>query len=158
VSPGSADILGGLSAIVALADGALGGIPPLPRVLLWGGAGGAASMGLYALISPQRRLGDLADQIRAARAAVLAYDGPFSGALPLLRRQIGLSLRHTGLTLLPTLAAALPVIALAIGLAARFGDAPLIAGAPRWRGGWEAPFIAGAFASSLALKLGFRIR
>lgn len=157
MSPALAGVLDFPAAAVALADGALDVLPPLPRVLLWGLLCGAASMGLYALVSPQRRLAETAAAARAARAALLAHDGEFSAALPLLRRQIALSLRHTGLTLLPTLVAALPVVFVAIGLAARFGDAPLVGGAPRWLGGWEAPFIGGAFASSLALKLGLRI-
>jgi hypothetical protein len=157
VIPAAGGLLDLPAAIVAGADGALAFIPPVPRVLLWGLACGAAAMGLYALVSPQRRLAELSSQARAARAAVRAYDGAFSGALPLLSRQISLSLRHTGLTLLPTLAAALPVLLAATGLAARFGDTPLLGGTPRWLGGWEAPFLLGAFASSLAMKLGLRI-
>ena len=129
----------------------------LALVLLLGAACGAASMGIYALVSPQRRLKEIKEQVRAARAALLAFDGEFSGAMPLMRRQIGLSFRHLGLTLLPTVAAALPVVGAAFWLASRHGDTLLVAGAPRWAGGWEAPFVAAVFVASLTIKLVWRI-
>jgi hypothetical protein len=132
-------------------------VGPLALVVLLGAGCGAASMGLYALVSPQRRLGELKDLVREARGALLAYEGDFAGAWPLMRRQIALSFRHLGLTLLPTLVAALPVVGAAFWLAGRHGDAILVTGAPRWAGGWEAPFIAAAFAASLAIKLRWRI-
>lgn len=126
-------------------------------VLLAGAGCGAASMGIYALVSPQRRLAEVKEQARAARAALLAYDGDFPGAWPLMRRQLALSFGHLALTLPPTLLAALPVVGAAFWLAGRYGDSLLVAGAPRWAGGWEAPFVAGAFVASLAVKRRWRI-
>ena len=143
--------------LVGAVDGWLAPIPPYLRLLLWGAATGALSMGLYALLSPQRRLAELKGQVREIRAKLNAYDGEFAGAMPLLRSQIGLSLRHLGLTIGPALVAAAPMIAVLVWAAGAFGDQLLLAGAPRWIGGWEAPYLLAALASSVAVKLGFRI-
>lgn len=144
-------------AAIGAADGLLAAIPALPRLALWGLVSGAVSMGLYAAVSPQRRLAELKDQVRAVRAELNAYDGEFAGAMPLLRRQIGLSFHHLGLTIGPALLAAAPMIAVLVWAAGRFADTTVIAGAPRWAGGWELPLIGGAFVSSVAVKVGFKV-
>ncbi len=143
--------------LVGAVDGWLAPLPPYARLALWGAATGALSMGLYALLSPQRRLAELKGQVREIRAKLNAYDGELAGAMPLLRSQIALSLRHLGLTIGPALVAAAPMLAVLAWAAGTFGGETLLAGAPRWLGGWEAPFLAAALASSVAVKVGFRI-
>jgi hypothetical protein len=144
--------------LVGAVDGWMGGLPAFVRLLVWGAATGALSMGLYALLSPQRRLAELKEQVRAVRVQLNGYDGEFAGAMPLLRRQITLSLRHLGLTIGPALVAAAPMLAVLAWAAGRFAGVTLIAGAHRWLGGWEAPFLASALVSSVAVKVGFRIQ
>jgi hypothetical protein len=105
-------------------------LPALVRVLVWAAVGSAGSMALYALLSPQRRLAAVKLAISEAQAGVDAYAGDFRGALPLLKRQIGLSLRHVGLTLVPAVVGSLPVLFLLPFLALRFGWTPPEPGTP----------------------------
>lgn len=105
-------------------------LPDLARILIWAALGSAASMALYAVLSPQRRLVAIKARIRESQARVQAYSGDFQGALPLLRSQIALSLRHVGLTLLPAVAGSLPVLFLIPWLALRFGWALPAPGTP----------------------------
>lgn len=96
-------------------------LPELVRLLFWAAIGSVASMSLYALLSPQRRLAEIKVRIRESQAGVQAYSGGFRGALPLLKRQIGLNFRHVGLTLAPAVVGSLPVLFLLPWLALRFG-------------------------------------
>ena len=140
-------------------DGALAFLPALVRALLWGAVGGGASMGIYAIVSPQRRLRELKGAVRTARSEVFAHDGGFEEGIVLLRRQLGLSLRVLALTLVPVALASIPVLLLMVGMSSRFsGQAALISGVPPWIGEWEAPFFGALFATSVALKAGFRIQ
>jgi len=144
-------------ALIGAVDARIAALPVLARLALWGFGSGALSMGLYAAISPQRRLAELKGQVRAVRAELNGYDGEFADAMPLLRRQIALSFRHLGLTIGPALLAAAPMIAVLAWAAGSFGDTTVIAGLPRWLGGWEAPFLTAALVSSVAVKVGFRV-
>jgi hypothetical protein len=117
-SPGLFDLPGG--ALLWL-DSRLLPLPDLARVLIWAAIGSVVSMALYALLSPQSRLQALKSSIRESQAGVEAYAGDFRGALPLLGRQIGLNLRHVGLTLGPAVIGSLPVLFLLPWLVLRFG-------------------------------------
>lgn len=121
MSPGSPGIFDLPGPFLHWLDAQLPLLPDLVRVLIWAALGSAASMALYAVLSPQRRLVAIKASISEAQAAVQAYSGDFQGALPLLKRQIGLSLRHVGLTLLPAVVGSLPVLFLIPWLALRFG-------------------------------------
>lgn len=96
-------------------------LPDLVRILIWAALGSVVSMALYAVLSPQRRLVAIKERISRSQAVIAAYSGDFRGALPLLKSQIGLSLRHVGLTLLPAVLGSLPVLFLIPWLALRFG-------------------------------------
>lgn len=143
---------------LGLIDNAFVFLPAIIRIALWGGLGGAVSMVLYRAVSHQGRLRELKGKIRAARADVYGYDGDFRGALPLLGRQIGLSLRLVGRNVIPVCIASLPVVFLIDWVAARFhGLGVLLPGVPVWIGGWETPFFAALFAVTLAVKILWRI-
>jgi len=121
VSPGAPGLFDLPGPVLLWLDSRLLLLPDLVRILIWAAIGSAASMALYAVLSPQRQLAAIKVRIRESQAGVQAYSGDFQGALPLLGSQIGLSLRHVGLTLLPAVAGSLPVLFLIPWLALRFG-------------------------------------
>jgi hypothetical protein len=121
VNPGSPGLFDLPGPVLFWLDSRLFLLPDLVRILIWAAIGSAASMALYAVLSPQRRLVAIKARISESQAVVEAYSGDFRGALPLLKSQIGLSLRHVGLTLLPAVVGSLPVLFLIPWLALRFG-------------------------------------
>ena len=147
MSPGSPGLFDLPGPALLWLDSRLLPLPDLVRVLIWAAVGSAASMALYAVLSPRQRLVAIKASIRESQASVRAYDGEFQGALPLLKRQIGLSLRHVGLTLGPAVLGSLPVLFLLPWLALRFGwnlpepGAPVVVTVQPARGGllWQPP-------------------
>lgn len=99
----------------------LGFLPAGPRLALWGAAAGAASMWLYALISPQRRIAALKREIVVLRGELEGHREDFSAALPLLMRQVRLSMKHVGIALGPAVLAGLPVLAMLAWVPVRHG-------------------------------------
>ncbi len=67
-------------------------------------------MGLYKLISPQRRIGRARQAALDARRKLASYDGEFSGLGSLAADSLSSSLRHVGLVTLPAIVASLPVL------------------------------------------------
>ena len=75
--------------LLAWLDGGLGQIaPPTLRLIFWGLVGGAASMALYWLLSPQRELAGTKAEAAQARRSLDAYDGDFAEAWPLIRQGV----------------------------------------------------------------------
>jgi len=108
--------------LLAWLDGGLGQIaPPTLRLIFWGLVGGAASMALYWLLSPQRELAGTKAEAAQARRSLDAYDGDFAEAWPLIRRVFGLALRQLRLVLWPALAAAAPALCLFAWLSSAYG-------------------------------------
>jgi hypothetical protein len=99
----------------------LGVLPAWLRVLLWSAVAAALVMAVYALVSPQERLGRLAREARKARAAVTAYDGEFEGLAPLALRSLRLSLAHLGAAFGPAVLAGLPFLFILVWLSNTFG-------------------------------------
>jgi hypothetical protein len=91
------------------------------RIILWGIAAGAASMGIYRLTSPQKKIEQAKSDSVAARKALSSYDGDFDGILPLAGRSLATSLRHFGLALGPALLGSLPVIFVMAWMSGSFG-------------------------------------
>ena len=103
-------------------DAALAGfLPDSVRLIFWGIAAGAGSMGLYWLTSPQKKLEQAKIDSVAARKALSAYEGDFDGIFPLMVRSLSTSIRHFGLALGPALLGALPVIFLMVWMAGSYG-------------------------------------
>jgi len=103
-------------------DGVLGLVaPPTLRLILWGLAGGAATMALYWLLSPQRAIAAAKVGAATARRSLDAYDGEFADAWPLIRRVLGEALRQLRLVLGPALLSALPAICLFVWLSTAYG-------------------------------------
>ena len=108
--------------LLGLIDTALAGfLPNTVRLIIWGIAAGAGSMGLYWLTSPQRKLEQAKADSIAARNALSAYDGEFDGIFPLMLRALSTSFRHLGLALGPALLGSLPVIFLMVWMSGAYG-------------------------------------
>lgn len=90
--------------------GAVAGVAPTWLILIvWGSVCGCLTMGLYGLVSPQRRLSDIDDQlaavISAAREATVYAD-----VVSASTKRVRLALARLIFVLLPALLAAAPVI------------------------------------------------
>jgi hypothetical protein len=108
--------------LFGLIDAALAGfLPETIRLIIWGLAAGAGSMGLYWLTSSQKKLEHAKQDSLAARKALAAYDGDFDGVFPLMTRSLSTSFRHFGLALGPALLGSLPVIFLMVWMSGSYG-------------------------------------
>ncbi len=108
--------------LLTWADLALGHVLPVSaRLVLWAALAGAASMGLYRLVSPQGKLQQAKQDVAAARRALAAYDGAFEGIWPVMGRSLSTSFRHLGLALGPALLGSLPVLVLMGWMAGHYG-------------------------------------
>jgi len=93
------------------------------RIGGWAVLAGVASMAIYALVSPQRKLKELAATTAETQKALSACDGDFTVAWPLIRKLLGAAFARLALTIVPSLAAGAPVILVLIWMDARFGCA-----------------------------------
>lgn len=113
-------------------DASLTDVPTWLRLILWGALGGAASMWLYGVISPQERIARSKREQLEARRRLDGFDGELADAWPLIRRLLGLSLGHVGRVIGPALVAALPVVFLLVWVSTAYGhrfpidDAPAV--------------------------------
>jgi len=108
--------------LFSLIDAVLAGfLPDTLRLVLWGIAAGAGSMGLYWLTSPQKKLKQAKQDANAARQAMSSYDGNFDGIFPLMVRSLSTSMRHFGLALGPALLGSLPVLFLMVWMSGSYG-------------------------------------
>lgn len=85
-------------------------LPELGRLTFWALLAAFVSMWLYRLTSNQARLAANKEEIVALQGRLKGFDGPFSEAWPLLRRNLALAGHRLWLTLGPALLASLPVI------------------------------------------------
>jgi hypothetical protein len=99
----------------------LGPLPPVVRLILWAVVGAAISLMLYRWLSPQRRIAGAKAAALDARRRLNAHDGDLESALPLMRRSMGLALRHVGLVFPAAILASLPVLALLVWLDGAYG-------------------------------------
>lgn len=119
-----------LYAPLAAVDGWLAWLlPAWARLLAWGGVAGSLGMGLYWALSPQKRLAELKTGIRQCRRA-LASSPEDPEYRRLLMRNLGLSFRLLGRSLLPAAASLLPVLILVLWVEAHFGHALPSGGGP----------------------------
>jgi hypothetical protein len=125
----------------------------IPLGWLWpalaGAAAGCASMGIYRLVSPQETLRKLEVESAAVQEVLRGFEGEFTEARPLLRRNLALAFRRLGLSVLSALLGGLPVALLYFWL-----DRALGAAVPAW---WVV-FLICVTAASLALKLLWKVK
>lgn len=96
-------------------------VPAALRIGLWGVLAGAASMALYAWLSPQQRLARLKAQAKAAREALDTFDGPITEAGALVRATVTAAWRQLAAALGPATLASLPLLFLLVWLSNTFG-------------------------------------
>lgn len=98
-------------------------LSPTLRLVVWGLIGAGVSMGLYWLLSPQRRIAETKIEAAAARRRLDAFDGEFAAALPLIGATLRPAFRQLGLVVGPAVAASLPLLALLAWLSTAYGHA-----------------------------------
>ena len=134
--------------IFAPIDGLLASVaPPLARLALWGAASGLASMLLYRLLSPQRRIALGKTELTQARRDLDACDGDLKDAWPLMRRLLNVALAQVWRTAGPVLIASLPLLGLLAWIDSAYAGTR----------GWELTFFISLIAASIGLKLLLRI-
>lgn len=99
----------------------MGFLPTLLRLSIWAIVAGAASMLLYGLMSPQKRIAAVKVELKAAQAEMSAADESFSELMELTRKSLGLSLRHLGLVFGPALISAIPMICIMAWASNQYG-------------------------------------
>jgi uncharacterized membrane protein (DUF106 family) len=139
-------------------DGALDFLPPAVRIGMYAAVVGAIAMLIYRLISPQKRLAALKQQISESQRAMRAYEGTdFREVMRLCGRSIALALKQLGLVFGPTLIAALPVIWVMAWLETSFDGRHILHAGPGWLRTWHATFMVIISVVALAMKLLMRI-
>ncbi len=135
-------------------EGAMGFLPTLLRLCIWSVVAGAASMLLYGVMSPQKRIAAVKVELKAAQAEMSAADESFAELMELTRKSLGLSLKHLGLVFGPALISAVPMICIMAWASSQYGYDFPAAGDPvsvttlpaeaaaelRWHGG-QAPTL-----------------
>jgi hypothetical protein len=108
--------------VLAWADERLAAVLPAgPRIVIWGGLGAAASMGLYWLLSPQRRIEHLITEERRLKTTLRSEATEIKEGLAAAKRLLGLAASRIGLILPSVLVAALPVLCLMAWLDTQYG-------------------------------------
>lgn len=94
---------------------------PTLRLILWALISAIFSMGLYWLLSPQKKIADIKTRALEARRALDAYDGEFAGAWPRISEMLRLSLRQVGIVTLPAVLASLPILCVLVWMSTAYG-------------------------------------
>lgn len=103
------------------ADSLMTILPTWMRLAAWGVVGGALSMWLYRLISPQQRIARSREEQLEVRRRLDAFDGELADAWPLIRRLLKLSITQVGRVLGPAVLASLPVLCLLVWMSTAYG-------------------------------------
>lgn len=97
------------------------GIPVSGRIVVWAVVGGAVSMWLYGLLSPQKELERVETEAREARVKLNAFDGDMDEAGPLIADALRKAMRRLWLAFPPALVASLPLLVLVAWLSNHYG-------------------------------------
>ena len=103
------------------ADLLMQAIPVSVRIAIWAVIGGAVSMWLYGLLSPQEELERVEAEAKDARIKLNAFDGDIDEAGPLIADALRKALRRLWLAFPPALLASLPLLALVVWLSNHYG-------------------------------------
>lgn len=96
-------------------------VPPLLRLGLWAAVAALASIELYRLLSPQRRINAAMQRLRQAQLALAGFDGEFNEAVPLMGRMLRASGQRLLLVFPAAIGASLPILALLVWLDGAYG-------------------------------------
>lgn len=135
------------------------GILATVRLIIWGVIGGAVTMGLYKLLSPQAKIGGAKRAAKAARRRLFEFDGEFADAGPLIRNQFVAAFKHIGLVVPATLLAMFPLLALLVWLDTTYGqgNASYLPVGPEWARSWMMVFFPVMMIASLLIYRWARI-
>jgi len=107
--------------LFAAADGLLGFLPVLLRLLFWAVATSCLSMGLYWLVSAQDKIEVAKKRAIAARKKMSSYDGvEFDEMLPLAMDSLAASGKHVLIVMLPAMLSSLPALSLIVWVSGQF--------------------------------------
>jgi hypothetical protein len=129
------------------------------RLVIWGVIGGAVTMGLYRLLSPQAKIGLAKRAAKAARRRLYEFDGELADAGPLIRDQFVAAFKHLGLVVPATLIAMLPLLTLLVWLDTTYGQggASYLPVGPEWARSWMMVFFPVMMIASLVIYRWARI-
>lgn len=96
-------------------------LPDVLRIVVWGGVGAVLSMGLYSLVSPQRRLMRIAEEERCLRGKLRDQSIPLAEGFTVSRCLLRLAAIRFLLVVPASAAALVPVLFLVPWLDARYG-------------------------------------
>lgn len=108
-------------ALSALNDWLTGFLPTPMVIVLWAAAGAMLSMEIYRLLSPQRRIARMRQDLQAVKRRLDDFDGPFREAWRQICDMLSLALRRVALVVPATLVAMLPVLVLIVWADAQYG-------------------------------------
>ena len=111
-------------------EGLLGFLPTLLRLCIWSVVAGAASMLLYGVMSPQKRIAAVKVELKAAQAEMTAADESFAELMELTQKSLKLSFKHLGLVFGPALISAIPMICIMAWASNQYGYTMPAAGDP----------------------------
>ena len=106
-----------------LIDNGIGFLPDILRLTFWSMVGGAASMGLYALVSPQSRISNVKAAQKESQKLLAESDESFAELMAVAKQTLGLSFKHLGLVLGPALISAIPLVCIMAWASSHFGYA-----------------------------------
>lgn len=87
-------------------------MPATARIVAWGTIGAIVSLGLYWLLSPQRRMAHIADEERRIKGRLQGDNLDMADGLAAAKELLRLALTRLGLVVLPVLLAAVPLLSL----------------------------------------------
>ena len=85
-------------------------LPDFVRLFSWGVLAGILGIVLYAFISPQKTISRIKGELREAQGELAASDESFDELWHLVKRTLGLSIKHLGFVFTPALVSSLPII------------------------------------------------
>jgi len=108
--------------LLSAADGLLGFLPPLLRLLLWALITGVLSMVCYWAFSTQDKISAAKSAALQARAALNSYAGDQFGEMwPLVNASLRTSLKHFWVVLGPAVLGSLPALTIIIWVSNQYG-------------------------------------
>jgi len=103
-------------------DDRVSSVFPAPvSIAAWAVLAGIVCLELYRVTSPQKRIGRIKQEAKAAQQELSSYDGEMEGAWPLMKSMLSLSLTRVGIVIPATLLAAYPVVALLVWMSGAYG-------------------------------------
>jgi hypothetical protein len=98
-------------------------LPPVIRLILWGGTAGLVTMMLYRWLSAQGSIRRGKQELKTAQRALNSFDGELADAWALMARVVRLALCQVGRVGKPSVAASVPLLCLLSWLSHTYGYA-----------------------------------